>query len=63
MIRFTGPFNLTGSPAITVPCGHDADGLPVGLQLAAAPYEEELLCFAAAGYEAVSPERTRRPAL
>jgi aspartyl-tRNA(Asn)/glutamyl-tRNA(Gln) amidotransferase subunit A len=52
MIRFTGPFNLTGSPAITVPCGHDEDGLPVGLQLAAAPREEELLCFAAACYEA-----------
>jgi aspartyl-tRNA(Asn)/glutamyl-tRNA(Gln) amidotransferase subunit A len=63
MVRFTGPFNLIGSPAITIPCGHDSDGLPVGLHLAAAPYEEELLCFAAAAYESVGAERARRPTL
>ncbi|MGH3626037.1 MAG: amidase family protein, partial [Sciscionella sp.] len=52
LIRYTGPFNLSGAPAINVPCGRDTDGLPIGLQLAAAPFEERLLCYVAAAAEA-----------
>jgi aspartyl-tRNA(Asn)/glutamyl-tRNA(Gln) amidotransferase subunit A len=33
-VRFCVPFNLTGMPALSVPCGRDAAGLPVGLQIA-----------------------------
>lgn len=36
-------FNLVGFPAMVIPFGLDADGLPVGIQLVAAPYQEELL--------------------
>src|SRR5207244_2962210 len=39
-IPFTLPFNLTGMPAITIPCGFSSTGLPVGLQLAGAPLGE-----------------------
>ena len=36
-------FNLLGMPGITIPFGHDEDGMPVGIQLAGRPYDEELL--------------------
>jgi len=51
---FTVSANLAGIPAISVPCGF-ADGLPVGLQLTAAPWGEEMLCRAAAAYERLTP--------
>lgn len=48
---FQVPWNLTGSPVVTVPAGRTADGRPVGLQLAAAPHHDELLVRLAAAYE------------
>jgi len=57
----TSPSNATGLPAITVPCGFTAAGLPIGLQLIGRPFEEALLFQVAHAYEAVSPARGRRP--
>ena len=48
---FTGPFNVTGDPAIVLPCGY-ADGLPIGLQLAAACGADQELLRTAATVEA-----------
>ncbi len=42
--RMTMPFNITGQPVLSIPCGFDAHGLPVGLQIAGRPYDEERLC-------------------
>lgn len=39
-VRTTAPFNVSGQPAITVPCGFDSMGLPIGLQIATKPYDE-----------------------
>jgi aspartyl-tRNA(Asn)/glutamyl-tRNA(Gln) amidotransferase subunit A len=61
--RNTNPSNSTGLPAITVPCGFTATGLPIGLQLIGRPFEEALLLQIAHAYEAVSPARGRRPVL
>ncbi len=47
-IYITYAITLTGCPAISIPCGFTDDGLPVGLQLVAPPYQEaKLLSFAA----------------
>jgi aspartyl-tRNA(Asn)/glutamyl-tRNA(Gln) amidotransferase subunit A len=49
--RFTAPFNLSGGPAISVPCGLTPDGMPAGLQIASAPNRDELVLRLAAAYE------------
>jgi aspartyl-tRNA(Asn)/glutamyl-tRNA(Gln) amidotransferase subunit A len=59
--RCTSPSNATGLPAMSIPCGFTAAGLPIGLQLIGRPFEEALLFQVAHGYEAVSPSRNRRP--
>ncbi len=60
-ISFTGPFNLAGVPAISVPCGFTESGLPLGLQLAGRPFAEETLFRAAHAYEQATAWHTRRP--
>lgn len=41
--RFVRAFNVLGFPALSIPCGETADGLPIGLQLVARPFEDNLL--------------------
>ena len=48
---FTFPFNLTQQPACSVPCGFTATGLPVGLQIVAPNYREDLVLRAAYAFE------------
>ena len=52
--RLTLPWNLVGVPAISIPSGHNVDGLPVGLQLSARRLHEPLLLRVAAAYEAAA---------
>jgi aspartyl-tRNA(Asn)/glutamyl-tRNA(Gln) amidotransferase subunit A len=60
---FTFPFNLTGQPAITVPCGFAADGLPVGLQIIGRRFADATVLRAAAAFEAARPLIDRTPNL
>jgi aspartyl-tRNA(Asn)/glutamyl-tRNA(Gln) amidotransferase subunit A len=53
---FSYPFNLTQQPAISVPCGFSAAGLPIGLQLVAAKYADALVLRAARAFEAARPQ-------
>ena len=48
---FSGPYNVTGQPAVVIPCGVTADGLPVGLQLAAGIGQDAALLRVAAAVE------------
>jgi len=54
---FTYPFNLTGQPACSVPCGFTAAGLPVGLQIVGPMHDDIGVLRAARAYEAVRPFR------
>jgi aspartyl-tRNA(Asn)/glutamyl-tRNA(Gln) amidotransferase subunit A len=58
---YTLPFNLSGSPAVTLPCGFGADGLPIGLQLVGPHLGDARLLRAAALYEAAAPWADRHP--
>jgi aspartyl-tRNA(Asn)/glutamyl-tRNA(Gln) amidotransferase subunit A len=61
--RRTGPYNLTGLPAISVHCGFGPQGLPLGLQIAAAPLAEQLLLWVAHTYEQRAGWFRQRPLL
>ena len=50
-VRTTAPFNLSGQPAISVPCGFDRGGLPIGLQIATRAGEDGLALRIAAAFE------------
>ena len=61
LTQYTRPFNLNGFPAITVPCGFSESGMPIGLQLAAKPFDEETILRAAHAYEQSTEWHRRRP--
>ncbi|MBL8835561.1 MAG: amidase [Alphaproteobacteria bacterium] len=57
------PFNVTGYPALSVCCGFDGDGMPLGLQIAGPRGADDLVLAAGAAYERATPWRERRPEL
>jgi aspartyl-tRNA(Asn)/glutamyl-tRNA(Gln) amidotransferase subunit A len=61
LTQYTRPYNLSGFPAITVPCGFSKDGLPVGFQLAGKPFDEAMVLRAAFAYEQATKWHQRRP--
>jgi aspartyl-tRNA(Asn)/glutamyl-tRNA(Gln) amidotransferase subunit A len=58
---YTLPFNLSGNPAVTMPCGFGADGLPIGLQLIGRHLGDAHLLRAAALFEQARPWEAARP--
>jgi amidase len=62
-VAFTAPFNITGQPGINVPLHQSSEGLPIGMQLVAAPAREDLLVRVAAQLEQALPWADRRPSL
>jgi aspartyl-tRNA(Asn)/glutamyl-tRNA(Gln) amidotransferase subunit A len=62
-MAFTFPFNLTGQPAASVPCGWTKEGLPVGLQIIGRRFDDVTVLGAAAAFEEASPWAQKRPSI
>ncbi len=58
---FTFPFNLTGQPAASVPCGFTKKGLPVGLQIVGRRFDDATVLRASAAFERARPWAQNRP--
>ncbi len=54
-------FNLSSAPAVTVPCGFDSKGLPIGLQIGGRPGDDATVLRVAHAYEQSTPWHTMRP--
>jgi len=63
LTRFTNPFNLTGFPALSVPCGFTRAHLPVGLQIVGRPHDEATVLRVGEAYEQAAGWAARRPAV
>ena len=61
MSRLTRPFNLTGQPTASVPCGFTSDGMPIGLQIAGRLWDDAKVLRAARAYERVAGRSGMRP--
>jgi len=60
-MRFTVPFDASGSPTVSLPCGYSDDGRPVGIQLVGAHGSEALLLKVAHAYQQVTDFHLRHP--
>ena len=63
LVKFTAPFNSTGSPTITFPAGFTKQGTPVALQLVGRHLDEALLVRAARAFQRETDWHRRHPAL
>jgi aspartyl-tRNA(Asn)/glutamyl-tRNA(Gln) amidotransferase subunit A len=61
LTRFTAPFNLTGLPALSIPCGFDSKGMPIGLQLVGKAWGEANLLKAGHAYESATEWHRKLP--
>ena len=63
LLRFTCPFDMTGSPTITLPGGFTEQGTPIGLQFVSRHFEEELLVRAGWAFQQATDWHQRHPAI
>lgn len=61
LTRFTAPFNLTGLPALSLPCGFSGEGLPIGLQIVSRAWNEAGVLRAGYAYQEATDWHKRKP--
>jgi aspartyl-tRNA(Asn)/glutamyl-tRNA(Gln) amidotransferase subunit A len=60
-LDLTLPFNFSGHPALSAPCGFSDDGLPIGMQIVGKPFDEATILRVAHQYQQVTDWHTRLP--
>lgn len=63
IMQYTGVASLTGLPSLVVPCGHDADGLPVGMQIIGTPFSEARLFSIGHAFQQATDYHLQKPRL
>ena len=63
LTAFTAPFDVTGVPAISIPCGFTREGLPIGLQIVGRAWDEARVLQAAHQFQLVTEWHSRMPTL
>jgi len=63
LLKFTRPFNFSGHPACSVPCGFTGDGFPLGMQIVGRPFDEVTVLRVADAWQRATDWHTRRPPL
>jgi aspartyl-tRNA(Asn)/glutamyl-tRNA(Gln) amidotransferase subunit A len=63
LTRFTAPFNLSGLPALSIPCGFTKEGLPIGLQIVSRAWNEAGVLRAGHAYQLMTDWHEKRPEL
>jgi aspartyl-tRNA(Asn)/glutamyl-tRNA(Gln) amidotransferase subunit A len=62
-LPFTYPFNLSGHPAASIPCGWSNDGLPIGMQIVGKRFDELLILQISKIFEQIAPWQDKKPSL
>jgi len=60
-MAFTYPFNMTGHPAASIPCGWSSGGLPIGMHIVGKRYDEKTVLQVAKAFEEIAPWKNKRP--
>ena len=61
--HFSYPFNMSGNPAASIPCGFSSEGLPIGLQIIGRKGDELSVLKASAAFEEFSPWTNKHPSI
>ncbi|MBA7689476.1 Acylamidase [subsurface metagenome] len=60
---YTHPFNMTGHPAASIPCGWSSDGLPIGMQIIGKRFDEVTVLQVSQAFEEIAPWQDKKPKL
>ena len=58
---FTYPFNMSGLPAASIPCGWSSEGLPIGMQIIGRRFDDKTVLQVSKAFEEIAPWQDKKP--